>query len=68
MNRLCENCRYWNINPLDGSAGLCRRRAPVPVRQTDGAGTTRIVTVWPETAPLDSCGEFSPHRPGEERR
>jgi len=70
---ICWKCRYWvadydprervtleeppiNRDPMNGE---CHRHAPRPVI----LGVVEIAdpqTIWPETAPLDGCGDWEP--------
>lgn len=60
MERRCETCLWWedSVPDLLPDEGECRRRAPVPWREsveTQGLGRRAL---WPLTFALDWCGEW----------
>jgi hypothetical protein len=61
---LCLSCCFWLQLNEDGDTGHCRRHAPKPLTVVLNAGEvmyagSRLVSVeWPETSPLDWCGEY----------
>lgn len=63
LDRKCLYCAHYE--PVDPEVGICRRYAPRPsIMEWDEAPV-----IWPETSPLDWCGEFDRVRANElERR
>lgn len=47
MERLCQNCMYWEENGL--SVGICRRYPP----------RAEYMDFYPRTHNVDWCGEFA---------
>jgi len=58
----CESCHYW-LKPeskiiLGGTAlGVCRRFPPTMTLLPTSRGPA-LETIWPQTAPKDTCGEL----------
>ena len=54
----CSTCRWWDSSPFDERfLGLCRRNPPSVMRLWDDEPDAR--DSWPETTPVDWCGEHS---------
>ena len=55
---VCSTCRWWDPSPFDERfLGLCRRNPPSVMRLWDDEPDAR--DSWPETTPVDWCGEHS---------
>lgn len=60
----CSTCRWWDPSPFDERfLGLCRRNPPSVMRLWDDEPDAR--DSWPETTPVDWCGEHTSNKPGE---
>jgi hypothetical protein len=54
----CSTCRWWDSSPFDERfLGLCRRNPPSVMRLWDDEPDAR--DSWPETTPVDWCGEHT---------
>lgn len=55
--RACGNCAYWNT--LEEDHGECRRHAPQTIAfEVDEE--VKFESMFPITANIDWCGDFSP--------
>jgi len=55
---LCSSCRWWDSTPFDARyLGLCRRNPPSIKARWDDEPVER--DSWPETTPVDWCGEYA---------
>jgi hypothetical protein len=56
----CDGCIYFKADRGDGYFGECRRRAPLPARETDREQEQIRFATWPLVRAEDACGEHMP--------
>lgn len=61
----CETCKWFSC--IEMYQGFCRRNPPVPKAHSDNSPPldNGWFGVWPETGPMNWCGEYAPKAKGE---
>ena len=60
MLEVCENCKYWQVLPIEGQ---CRRHAPNLIVASCGVDEVpEYSNNWATMGKDDWCGEFEPRK------
>lgn len=53
----CVNCKFYEVDPANLDAGVCRKRAPIAIPIPVGPQSVQVKSTFPPTKAVNWCGD-----------